>query len=216
MTRAPDYSAADIQAGLASLAPQGRAWSRDAGSSFMLSLGALSPTHQRSAIAAAALLVDAVPTTTTALLPEWEFSLGLPDRDAPPTQTISERQAAAAAKWAARGGQTPAYFIRLAAILGYVITITQFAPFKFGQTFGSPLLGGAWAHAWQANVPTFTVQPFQFGDAFGTAFASFGGTYLQRKILSGSPAHTVLIFNYADGPPPVVLGDFILGSDYLG
>ena len=195
---APIYSAADYQQSLANLAPTGRAWPRDPGSTLMGIFGALSPSYARNSASALALLEDVVPTQTLNLLPEWEASLGLPETYAPVGQTVAQRQSAVSAKWAARGGQSQAYFTHLAATLGVAITITQFAPARVGVLrVGQPLYGVAWAHTWQINMPTFVVQPFRVAEnSVGDALNTWGTTYVQQRLMAASPAHTNLIFNY--------------------
>jgi uncharacterized protein YmfQ (DUF2313 family) len=110
------------------------------------------------------LIADAFPATTNELLPEWEKSLGLPDPYLGPDLSIDQRRAHVAAKFTLRGGQTPAYFISVAAALGYTITIKQFAPFRAGRSHaGVPAGGAAWAFAWQVNAPLTTIQYFRAG-----------------------------------------------------
>lgn len=198
MTRPLAFGTRDYQGAMLALLPRGRIWRRELGSILARVLGALAPTYARSTEVANGLLVDVVPTTTNDLLPEWEASLGLPDGCAPAGQSVSQRQAAVGAKWAARGGQSAAYFVSLAARLGYPITITMFAPSRFGQPFGRPFGGEAWAHAWQVHAPTFTIQRFRFGaDSFGSPFASFGNTYLQCRLQAAAPAQTAILFSYS-------------------
>jgi uncharacterized protein YmfQ (DUF2313 family) len=131
------------------------------------------------------------------MLPEWEATLGLPDPCAGEAPTIALRQAQVAARFIAGGGQSIAFFVGFAKTLGYDITITQFAPSRFGRPFGSPFGGVAWAFAWQVNAPQFTVATFNFGTGnFGDPFASWGNTVLQCELQRLSPAHTIITFNY--------------------
>lgn len=192
------FGDADYQTAMLDLLPRGRIWRRDPGSVLARVLGALAPTYTRSMGAAIQLLVDTLPATTLNLLPEWEASLGLPDPCAGLAPTIQLRQRQVAARWAARGGQSKDYFIKLAASLGYTITITEYTPSMFGHPFGLPFAGTAWAYVWQVNAPTFTVERFLFGhDAFGEPFASWDNTVLQCEIQRLAPAHTKVIFSYS-------------------
>lgn len=159
---------------------------------------ALVPTVARNNDAANALLIDAFPASTYNLLPEWEETLGLPDPCAGEQPTIEQRRAQVVARLVDVGGQSVSYFIALAATLGYAITITEFSPFRFGMSFGLPLCGDDWAHAWLVNAPDFTVRYFQFGvSSMGEPFASWGNTVLQCEFERLKPAHTVLNFNYS-------------------
>jgi uncharacterized protein YmfQ (DUF2313 family) len=198
MPAPPLFGDLDYKQALQRLSPSGRVWRRDQDSTFAALLGALAPTYTRSTEAGAQLLIDLFPESTINLLPEWEKSLGLPDACAPPDASLAVRQAAVRAKWGERGGQSISYFTAYAAKLGYPITITTFAPSRFGQAFGLRFGGQAWAHAWQVNAPTFTIRRFAFGhDFFGEPFASWDNSVLQCEIQRLAPAHTVILFKYS-------------------
>ncbi len=195
---APIYSQDDYVSALQKLLPRGRVWPRDPGSVQASALAGFARSFARSNGDAAALLTDAFPTSTVDLLPEWESTLGLPDLCAGPQTTVQSRRAQVASRFTTVGGQSIAYFTQLAATLGYSITITQFAPSRFGRQFGEPFGGIAWAHAWQVNAPAFTINRFRFGsDAFGESFAVWSNNILQCELQAAMPAHTALIFNYA-------------------
>lgn len=65
------------------------------------------------------------PSAITYTLPDWERELGLPDGCSTAPQGTQARTAAVRSKFASVGGQPPAYFICLAASLGYAITIEE-------------------------------------------------------------------------------------------
>lgn len=193
-----NLSAADFLAAFQRLLPRGRIWPRAPDAVQTQALAALMPTYVRSTQSANGLLVDAFPATADNLLPEWEATLGLPDPCAGVSPTLALRRAQVVARLTATGGQSIGYFTAFAAALGYPITITQFAPARFGRPFGQPLCGPAWAFAWQVNAPTFTVQRFRFGqDAFGEPFAAWGNRVLQCELQRLKPAHTTLLFSYS-------------------
>ena len=192
------YSSADFLAAFQALLPRGAAWSRDPASVQSRTLATLMPTWARLAARDENLVVDAFPATTVELLPEWEKSLGLPDPCAGESALLEERRAQVVARFAATGGQSVGYFVSFAATLGYAITVTEFAPRRFGQVFGTPFYGPDWAYAWQVNAPTFTVAYRQFGSSlFGEPYASWGSTVLQCELQRLKPAHTILIFSYS-------------------
>jgi uncharacterized protein YmfQ (DUF2313 family) len=194
----PAWTSADLLSAFQQLLPRGKAWPRDPTSVQAQTLATLMPTFQRLTARGAFLLSDAFPSTTDELLPEWEASLGLPDPCAGESPTIALRQAQVLARFTAGGGQSIAYFTAFAATLGYDITIEQFAPSRFGRTFGSSFGGTAWAFAWQVNAPQFTVATFNFGTGyFGDPFASWGNTVLQCELQRLAPAHTTILFNYS-------------------
>lgn len=196
---APVYSSEDYLNALQALMPRGRVWPKDPNSVQARTLACFTPTFERSNQAAADLLVDAFPSTSVDLLPEWEAALGLPDPCAGAQPTIQLRQQQVVARFTNSGGQSITYFVNYAAALGYNVTITQFAPFRFGQnTFGTPMYGVAWAFAWQVNAPGFSIEQFKFGaDAFGEPFAYWDNNVMQCELQRIAPAHTTLLFDYS-------------------
>lgn len=194
----PTFTDADYAAGLQALLPTGAVWPRDSDAVQSQICLALAKTFTRISARAGNLISDAFPVAPVELLPEWEATLGLPDPCAGVSPTILLRQQQVAARFIATGGQSAAYYINVAAALGYPITVTQFAPFRFGQPFGQPLYGTAWAFAWRVNAPTFTVRYFTFGrDGFGEPFASWSNNVLQCELQRLAPAHTTLLFSYS-------------------
>ena len=195
---APTIAAADIVAAYQRLLPRGRIWSRSPNSTVARVLGLLAPTYARQIGRQNNLLTDAFPATTTELISEWESTLGLPDPCAGPSPALQVRQQQVLARFVAQGRQSVAYYTSVAAALGYTITITQFAPFRVGQTVGQPIYGDAWAHAWQVNAPAITVNAFRVGiDTVGEPLAQWGNTVLQCELQRLAPAHTVLLFSYS-------------------
>jgi uncharacterized protein YmfQ (DUF2313 family) len=196
--RAPAILAADFLAAFQRLLPRGPVWPRDPDAIQTQALAALMPTYERQTARSNNLLVDAFPPSTLELLPEWEETLGLPDPCQGPSATIQQRRAQVVARFAARGGQSVAYFIQYALNLGFPITITQFAPSRFGQPFGLPFYGVAWAFAWQVNAALVNFHQFAFGsDAFGEPFEYFGNAVLRCELERVQPAHTTLIVGNA-------------------
>lgn len=194
---APLFTDDDFVAGFQNLLPTGPVWPRDADAVQTQTIRPLIKGYTRNTARAVNLLSDAFPVEPVELLPEWESTLGLPDPCAGTSPTIQQRQQQVAARFIASGGQSVAYFVQVAAALGYEITITQFAPLKVGQVVGTPLYGAAWAFAWQVNAPTFTIERFLVGrDAVGEPLAQWGNTVLQCELQRLAPAHTTLIFSY--------------------
>jgi len=195
----PAWSPDDFAHALAALLPRGRAWPTGTDSMVARICGVLAPSFQRSASRGAALLADAFPQRPLELLPEWEATLGLPDPCAGANPTIAQRQAAVLARFTADGGQTPAYFVAIAAALGFVITITQFAPFRVGHSrVGDPLCDASWSSAWQVNAPADEITWFRVGQgAAGEPLAVWNDAVLQCTLTEIKPAHTLLIFAYS-------------------
>ena len=191
------YGPDDFLVAFQALLPRGAVWPREPEAVQTRALAALMPTWSRLAARDENLLVDAFPATTTELLPEWEWSLGLPDPCAGEAPTIELRRAQVLARFTGLGGQSAAYYTAFAATLGYDIAITQFRPRRFGDPFGQPMNGVSWAFAWQVDAPQFTVTARKFGDAFGEPFATWGSTVLLCELQRLAPAHTVLMFSFS-------------------
>lgn len=181
-----------------SLLPTGPIWPRGEGSVLYKISGAWATSFARSSDRAGNLLVDAFPTSTTELLPEWEATLGLPDPCAGTNPSIAQRRAQVVARLTDTNGCSVPYFIAFAKALGYDITITQFTPRRFGARFGTPFGGDAWAYAWQVNAPQFTINRLKFGDSFGQPWAQWSNNVLQCELKARAPAHTILLFNYGN------------------
>ena len=181
---APVYAPADYLQAFQSLMPRGAAWPRDAGAIQTLMLGALALTWYRINRDASALLDDAFPGQSVQLLPEWESSLGLPDPCAGPAQTIQGRQAQVLTRFIGAAGQSKAFFIQLAALLGFQVTITQFT-------------GANWyiwrVNAHNTNVVYFRADVSQIGEPLQAVNNS---DVLECVFQALKPAHTVVEFAY--------------------
>ncbi|WP_250533558.1 putative phage tail protein [Caballeronia sp. AZ10_KS36] len=198
---APNYKAADFLAAMQALLPRGRVWPRDPDSVQTKTLSGLTPCYERQTARANYLLVDAFPSTTYELLPEWEETLGLPDPCAGPAPSLAQRRAQVIARFTAVGGASIPQIVAFAASLGYAISITQFVPARVGQLrAGQADNGVAWAFAWQINAPANTIVRARAGSSVaGDPLASWGNSVLECEIRAVMPAHTVPIFSYGGG-----------------
>jgi uncharacterized protein YmfQ (DUF2313 family) len=192
----PDYAVADFQSALLNLLPRGRVWPKDPNSVQAQVMGAIAPTYWRVAQAAVDLIADSFPATVIDMLTEWQLSLGLPDPCAGQAPTLVQQRQQIVARLTDSGGQSIAYFTNLATQLGYAITISQFAPFRCGQSRCSQQLGNTdWFFLWQVNAPSNTVQPFLAGQSTaGDPLGSTGNAVLECELQERQPAHTLLQF----------------------
>jgi len=193
---APQFSLGDYVAAIQSLMPRGRAWPRDADATITSVIGGLAQTFERSNGSAAQLLVDAFPATAYELLGEWESTLGLPSRFAAAPTAVADRQAQVVAALTDTGGQSVAYFMELAAKLGYQISITHFKPFSVREPVSKPIYGKAWAHAWQINVSLNTVLDINVESSVDETLAFWDNTALLAAIDRYKPAHSIPIISY--------------------
>ena len=180
------------------LLPRGRVWPRALDSVLARSLLPLMGTYERLIARDNNLVADAFPGTAYELLPEWEKSLGLPSQCAGLADTIQGRQAAVVARLTATGGQSRAYFISVAATLGYTITIAEYRPSRLGSMrMGDRMQNADWAHVWAIRAPATTVTDFRMGrSALGERFRVWGNTALECELAAIKPAHTILLFQY--------------------
>lgn len=195
----PTNTPEDYLGAFQKLLPRGRIWHRGWGWIQDADLLALMPTWSRLQAALNSLIADIFPCSTSGLLPEWEQTLGLPDPCTGPLPTTQQRRDAVCAKFAARGGQTAGYFIRLAQSLGYDAEIVQYAPFRCGiNTCGQPLYGAAWAFAWTIIVPSTVIIYFRVGvSTAGDPLEAWGDARLRCLLERAAPAHTIPIISYA-------------------
>lgn len=182
-----------------SLLPQGAAWARDRATKLIELLEALAIEAARVDERGGDLLREMIPDVTLEMLTDWERTAGLPDDCvADEVQTLAVRRASLLTKLRSLGGQSRQYFIDLAAIFGFEITITEFFPFRAGiSTAGDALSNSDWAFTWQVNAPEETVTPFLAGvGAAGEPLRTWGNERLECLLRQNRPAHTVVIFAY--------------------
>ncbi|XHF49425.1 MAG: YmfQ family protein [Enterobacter roggenkampii] len=194
------FSQSDYAGALGALLPTGRAWKRDANSVRGAVLLALGSAYKRSDNDAQALIAGAFPPTATIMLSEWESSLGLPDDcSIGEVAGISDRQRAVVAKLISNGGLNRDYYIRVAAALGYTITITQFRPAMAGMSVcGDALNGDEWPFTWRINAPETTIKYSLAGASYcGDPLASWGNKQLECNLTKIAPSHLNLIFSYS-------------------
>lgn len=194
------HTAKAYTAQLQQLLPRGPIWTRDAGSTLTAVLAALAAEFARVDARAEALVVELDPARTYEMLTDWERVLGLPDGCTPVVGTISERRAAVIQKLTSLGGQTPAFYVALAAALGFEIEVFEFDPDVDDYYPGLDISDGRWRLAWRVNVLTqvdFTV--FRAGQsAAGDRLSEGGALDLECVIKRAKPAHTLVVFTYPE------------------
>lgn len=147
------------------------------------------------------LVREANPLGALETLDARETEAGLPDAcSAGVATTVQERRAAVAAKWASRGGQSIAYFVGLAAKLGYGVEVDEWRPFVAGWSACGDVLGGAPAnrHYWRVRVLGPRVTLFRCGasrcvDRLGKIARAED---LECRLHALKPAHTHLTVGY--------------------
>lgn len=192
-------TATDYLAHLQALLPQGPAWPTDADAELTKLLTAWADELARVDGRAAELVEEADPRTTAELLADWERVVGLPDACVAAlagTQTTAQRRAALVGKLTTIGGQSAAYYIALAASLGYTITVTEFTLHDVEDDVEHPLTGPPWQFAWQVNAALDTVGQLAVTDTVEDPLAWWGNELLECVINRLKPAHTHVLFAY--------------------
>lgn len=125
-------TADDVLPQLLQLTPRGAAWGMDeAGSGHGAEATMLEVWRAVAGHAAQNYAIDfelatqCFPSAVTYSLEDWEAEYGLPDTCASGQAGVAQRITALRARFGAIGGQSPAYFVCLAASLGYEITIEE-------------------------------------------------------------------------------------------
>lgn len=184
--------------------PSGEAWSRDPGGDLMKWVdGCAQIWGDVSAREANLLEVETDPRYTYDMLPDWERNYGLPDPCVPVVQTLAERRTALVNKITMQGGQSRAFFIGIAAALGYTITIREWRPFQFGlSAFGGTrgaFYGPTARFYWRVTITGPRLTRFQFNAS------SFGrDSFLEIRKAEDlecifrryKPGHTIVLFDY--------------------
>ncbi|CNL73934.1 YmfQ family protein [Yersinia kristensenii] len=193
------YSVNEYTAALQSLMPGGLVWPKISGGVQTSTLRALARSYQRSDEDARDLLDAAFPSTATAMLPEWEATLGLPDLCAiGEIDSMIQRQRAVVSKLFGIGGQSVDYFIRVAAALGYTISITQYRQACAGMSVcGDAINGEEWPFAWLIISPETTINYAQSGLTYcRDPLRTWGNKQLECRLTVLNPSHTILKFGY--------------------
>jgi uncharacterized protein YmfQ (DUF2313 family) len=208
---------------LSTLLPEGEVWPRDPQSTLQRALHGLAQLIARWATDTGTFLLhEAFPPTSSAalLLPDWERVLGLPDPCLRrPSDDLAERRALVLSKLAQRPGrQDRAYYIEIAAALGYDIHITEYRPFECGR---SPVAGGIEEtglstirgyglgdprirYVWRISGIDVDLTWFAVGGASSTGNDPLlrieGGDDIACLLRQIAPAHTRLVFDTTAAP----------------
>ena len=194
-------TAAEYREQLKALLPPGQAFPRDPGTTLHDLLDGMSIELARVDARAAVLPQEVNPGTTLELLPDWERVAGLPDKcSGALEETLQGRRKALLTKLTSTGGQSAAYFIEIAAALGFTVTIEIFRSFRVGRSkVGDSLTNGPWAFTWLVRAPEVSVTSFRVGrSAVGERLRTWGNDALECKLNQLKPAHTVAIFAYGE------------------
>lgn len=167
---------------LNTLLPRGKLWPRPAAPTLLKLLFGLAYTLRRVDDRARTLIREANPATTTELLIEWEKSTGQPLPCFPLAQSFAQRRLNVVTQLRAQGGATAAYFIGVAADIGYPgCTVDEVS-----------------THVWRLNIPKSTqVTWFRASQAVaGDRLVEYQEQIIECVIDRLKPAHSRVIYNY--------------------
>lgn len=183
------------------LLPKGKAWNKESGSTLDKFLFGLAEELVRSDNQIAKLLSETDPRTSTELLPEWESAVGLPDECQEISESIGERRNDVFRKFSTAGGQSPQYFIDLAATFGYTVTIRNLLSFRAGRgRAGDQIWGWDFRFYWEVYSDDVTPVFFRAGQSVaGNPLRLYRNEILECVIRRAAPAHTHPVFAYGDG-----------------
>lgn len=191
-----------VQRHLLAEGPQGWAWSQDGASTTAKVYLPMAQLLADFEAQADLLLIETNPRNATQLLPDYERVLG-PDpcmRDAAGL-AVDDRQRLAYQRWTARGGQSVAYFIALAASLGITIVIAEQVVAECGVSVcGDDLALEGEQFCWLVTLPTQRLIDAECGvTECGAALGDFVPSLVECVIRQSAPAHTQPVFNYTAG-----------------
>ena len=182
------------------LLPSGAAWIRETGSTLARLLAGMAQEFARIEARITDLIAEYDPRSTTELLGEWETMLGLPDPCTAAITDIDGRRLQCWRKLAYQAGQTPAFYIAMAASIGYVIEIHEFDPdVDDWDSSLTPLIGDErWRYVWRVDVLNAGYMDyFVAGDEAGDPLLDvLRMTDMECAIRTTAPAHTRVIFTY--------------------
>lgn len=191
--------ATDYLAQLQALLPPGPAWPKDTDAPLTKMLAGLAQELSRVDARALQLVDEVDPRTTAELFSDWERVAGLPDACViafAGDQTAAQRRASLVGRLATLGGQSAAYYIALAASLGYTVTITEFLEHSVADDVEHGLYGAAWNFAWQVNGALNTVTDITVESVVEDAISIWGNTLLECVIKRLAPAQSTVLFSY--------------------
>lgn len=195
-------SADAYRAQLQALLPSGPAWPRDQDAVLSRLLDGWAREFARLDTRMHQLLDEALPSTAYELLGAWETVLGLPDPCTAAATSLEARRQAAARKLALQAGQTPAFYIALAASIGFTIEIHEFDPDvdDYDVSLAAEVAAGRWRYIWRVHVLDAGVfNLFRAGHRAGERLADGDAALdLECIIAAARPAHTHVIFSYPE------------------
>ena len=182
---------------LLALLPIGDAWPKEADSELGKLMASMAEEFARIDQRAVDLLKESHPSTADELFAEWEAQYGLPDACTPPDQTAEDRAYALIQSYQMQGGQSKAFFIDIASLLGVDITITEYKQRYYGDYYKQLYASNDWTYTWQVNTKVVNFRNFRYGDRYNQVYRRWINERLECVFTQIKPAHMHLIFSYS-------------------
>ncbi len=191
------------------LLPPGPAWPRgDAASLFAMFIevwaSEFARTHERIEV----LLDEADPRKTLECFEEWLDEWGIPDeclkawagitRD---SMTVTELRRSLLHKIRTPGGQSAAYFISLAKVFGYTITVEEYTPWHVLRSVNDLFASEDWHYCWRVTSYFEGASNMAYHNTLGSVrepLAWWGDGLIECLITRYKPAHTRVFFAYRE------------------
>lgn len=193
-------TADDYYRQMAQLLPLGPAWDADLNAGIHDVLRAAAQEFARVDARAGDLISEVVPTGVRELLPDWERVMGLPDSCTLLQPQFWQRRAEVVRRFGAVGEQRSAYFVQVAALMGYPdARVTEHRAPRFGRSRFGSARWGTWRaqFIWTLHLGGRQARGLRWGAAvWGNRFGVIPGNEVECVIRRYAPAHTVVLFDY--------------------
>lgn len=180
------------------LLPAGSVWPRHPEAVLTQLLTGVAQFLARVDADATAFIDEMDPRTTTAWITDWERITALPDLCSGEAGTLSERRDQVVARLIASGGQSIAYFVSVAAALGYAITVEEHFTLTCEDPCDGCLNPWPWPRTWTVHAPAETIREMPCDGAADEPLRTWGNHPLECTLSRWKPAHTNVLFAYGE------------------
>ena len=197
-------SASEYVGMLKELLPHGPAWPRgDSTSLYALMFEVWGAELARVDARARTLVTEDDPRFAVETFQEWLDEWGLPDDCIKAWSDANDSTLRKLLLWKIQtvGSQNWQFFVDLAAMFGYVITIDEFNRHSVRSRTSDVLSEEMWPHTWRVNVLAAQGSAMSYHEVTGDAkepLAWWGDALIECLIKRYAPAHCTLIFAYHD------------------
>ncbi len=189
-------AAIDYRDQLLALLPVGDAWPKEPDSALAKLMHGFAEELFRIDQRATDLLNESHPSQTFELFETWQKQYGLPD-DCSADTSYQEQHDLLIQKYQQYGGQSREFFIDIAKILGYDITITEYKERRHGDLFGEFFGNEEQNFIWQVNAQLINYQARNHGQAFGEHYRVWGNSRLECVLNKLVHSHRIIQYSYS-------------------